>query len=202
LNQDPETAFKIMALCGREINRIGKAFTCPLPGHSERKPSASLYQEPGRPIVLNDFHEREAGRFSWPLVDVYASIKIGKALQLKKGERAAWWLRALHEIGAVNPGVIAKYELPKGVKQDVITAYNGFCYLLELRQLYEPSNMAPFNRKFAARWCLTDTETIRRGMYWLLRNGYLYIAERGRPNTAPEGSALTFFAIGRPKLEK
>ena len=203
LNADPETAFKIMSLCGREVDRIGKAFTCPLPGHSERKPSASLYQKPGRPIVLNDFHEREAGRFSWPLVDVYASCKVGKALELKKGERAIWWLRALHEIGAVNPPVLKGYELPEEAKKPARKLYQGFIYLMELRQLYEPQDSAPFSWSFAGQWCgIKSAGQVQQAMKYLLERGYLYMKQPGVKIGEGEGPRSALFAIGRPRLEK
>jgi hypothetical protein len=213
LNQEPETAFKIMALCGREVNRIGKAFTCPLPGHSERNPSAALYHEPGRPIILNDFHERKTkdeetgevkeGRFSWPLVDVYASCKIGKALQLKKGERAIWWLRALHEIGKVNPPVLNRYNLPVDAKKHVLKLYDGFIYLMELRQLYAPQDSAPFSWSFAGRWCgLKSKAQVEQGMKYLIGRGYLYMKQAGVKIGEGEGPRSALFAIGRPRPER
>jgi hypothetical protein len=200
LNQDPATAFKIMALCGREVNRIGKAFTCPIPGHSERKPSASLYQEPGKAIVLNDFHERDTGRFSWPLVDVYASCKTGKALQLKKGERAIWWLRALHEIGEVNPTILNRYDLPGEAKKPAVKLYNGFIYLMELRQLYEPQDSAPFSWSFAGRWCdIKSAAQVQQAMKYLLETGYLYMKQPGVKIGEGEGPRSALFSIGRPR---
>ena len=84
----------------REVTRIGKAFCCPLPGHEERKPSAALWQRPGEPIMLIDFHMRPqqpdsaeyaaanpdidqeavtAPQMHWMLPDVYAACKTGKA---------------------------------------------------------------------------------------------------------------------------
>jgi hypothetical protein len=203
LNQDPATAFKIMALCGREVDRIGKAFTCPLPGHSERKPSAALYQEPGRPIILNDFHEREAGRFSWPLVDVYASVKVGRPLQLKKGERAIWWLRALHEIGAVNPPALKHHELPQEAKKPARKLYQGFVYLMELRQLYQAQDSAPFSWSFASRWCdIKSAKYIQQAMKYLLEHGYLYMKQPGVKIGEGEGPRSALFSIGRPKLRR
>jgi len=199
LNQNPDIAIKIMELCGRSVKALNKAFSCPIPGHSEAKPSAALYHEQGRPIILHDFHGKDPERRFWPLVDVYASCKTGKALKLREGERAIWWLRALHEIGYISPPVLPKYSLPGDAPADAVKCYEGFCYLLELRQLYEPSDTAPYNRNFAARWCRCDVEVIRRGMRWLLKEGYLFIAERGRPNTNKDGPALTMFKIGRPK---
>jgi len=201
LNQEPETAFKVMALCGRDVSNVGKAFTCPIPGHSERKPSAALYQEPGRPIVLNDFHEREAGRFSWPLVDVYASVKVGKALKLQKGERAIWWLRALHEIGAVNPPVLNRYELPAEAKKPAIKLYGGFVYLMELRQLYAPQDSAPFSWGFASKWCdIKSAGQVQQAMKYLLERGYLYMKQPGVKIGDGDGPRSALFAIGRPRV--
>jgi hypothetical protein len=202
LNQAPAVAFKVLELCGRKVDRIGRAFCCPIPGHNEKKPSAALWQRPGRPIVLHDLHKVDPDREWWPLVDVYASVVVGRALHLRRGERAIWWLRALHQIGEINPPIAQRYELPAKATQEAQLVYDGFCYLLELQQLYQVKSTAPYNRKFAAKWCATDIDVIRRGMTWLLGRGYLFVAERGRPNTADEGPALTFFAIGRPKEVK
>ncbi len=199
LNQEEAIAVGIMRLCGREVKGLKKAFACPLPGHTDKKPSAALYHKPGRPIILHDFHSQDDDKRFWPLVDVYASCIIGKCVTLKSGERVYWWLRALHQMNIISPPIVPKYALPENTRADVKKVYAGFCYLLELRQLYEESKMAPFNRKFAARWCLTDKDAIRRGMRWLLKEGYLFISQRGRPNTDPEGPALTFFSLGVPK---
>ncbi len=199
LNQDPATAFKIMGLCGREINRIGKAFTCPIPGHSERKPSAALYQEPGQAIILNDFHEREAGRFSWPLVDVYASVVVGKPLKLRKGERAIWWLRALHEIGVVNPPSLIHHELPQEAPAAARKLYKGFIYLMELRQLYAPQDSAPFSWSFASTWCdIRSAKYVQKAMRYLLDQGFLYMKQPGVKIGEGDGPMSALFAIGMP----
>jgi len=198
LNKDPETAIGIMGLCGRDVRGMKKAFLCPIPGHSDRNPSAALYQEPGKAIILHDFHSADEERLFWPIVDVYASCKVGRALRLRQGERAIWWLRALHDLGVVNPPIIPKYELPYNAPASVKKVYAGFCYLLELRQLYEESRVTPFNRQFAARWCMADEKTVRNAVGWLLRKGHLFISERGRPHGHKEGSALTLFSLGRP----
>ena len=201
LNQDPETALKIMEVCGRKVDRIGKAFTCPLPGHGEKKPSAALYQEPGRPIVLNDFHEKDRGRFSWPLPDVYASCKVGKPLQLKKGERAIWWLRALHEIGQVNPPILKGYELPQEAPESARKLYKGFIYLMELRQLYAAQDAAPFSWSFASRWCgIRSAKYVQKAMRFLLERGFLYMKQPGVKIGEGEGPRSALFAIGRPRL--
>jgi len=202
LNEDPETAFKIMRLCGREVNRLGKAFCCPIPGHSEKKPSAALYQEEGKAIVLNDFHERDRGRFSWPLVDVYASVIVGKPLELRKGERAIWWLRALHDIGAVNPPVLNRYELPQEAKKPARKLYQGFVYLMELRQLYEAQDSAPFSWSFAGQWCgLKSAGQVQQAMKYLLERGFLYMKQPGVKIGEGEGPRSALFAIGRPRIE-
>ena len=204
LNQDKQVAFKIMGLCGREVNRIGKAFCCPIPGHNEHKPSAALYQEPGRPIVLNDFHELDTGRFTWPLVDVYASVIVGKPLQLRKGERAIWWLRALHEIGKVNPPILKQHELPREAKKPARKLYQGFIYLMKLRQLYEAQDSAPFSWTFAGQWCgIKSSRQVQQGMRYLLEHGFLYMKQPGVRIGEGGGPRSALFSIGRPdKIKK
>lgn len=199
LNQSPEVAIRVMALCGVVVPGMGKAFCCPIPGHADRSPSAALYQEPDKSIILHDFHAAEDGRRFWPLVDVYASCKSGKSLELAAGERTVWWTRALYELGYIELPTIPYMPLPHNASADARLAYEGFILLLRLSQLYEPSPMTPFNRRFAAKWCATDVDTIRRGMTWLLRRNYLYIMEKGFPNSHPEGPKLTKFAIGTPR---
>jgi hypothetical protein len=190
-----------MLLCGREVDRIGKAFCCPIPGHSEKKPSVALYHEPGRPIILHDFHARDSSRLFWPLVDVYASVKVGKALELRKGERAIWWLRALHEIGAVNPPVLKGYELPQEAAESARKLYQGFVYLMELRQLYEAQDSAPMSWTFAAAWCnIGSYATVSKAMRYLLERGYLYMKQPGVKIGEGAGPRSALFAIGRPKL--
>ena len=205
LNREPEVAFRIMALCGREVDRIGKAFPCPIPGHSEKKPSAALWQgdDEGDAVVLHDFHEREADRRFWPLVDVYDSVKVGKAQQLKKGERAIWWLRALHEIGKVNPPFVGSYELPGDAKKPAVKLYDGFIYLMELRQLYAPQDSAPFSWSFASRWCdIKSAKYIQQAMKYLLERGYLYMKQPGVKIGDGDGPRSALFSIGRPRPEK
>ena len=204
LNRDPEIAFKVMKLCGREVDRIGKAFKCPIPGHSEKRASVALWQgaDVEDAVVLHDFHKRDPGRVFWPLVDVYASVKVGKALELKKGERAIWWLRALHEIGAVNPPVLKGYELPQEAPESARKLYQGFIYLMELRQLYEPQDSAPLSWTFAAAWCgIGSYTTVAKAMRYLLERGYLYMKQPGVKIGEGDGPRSALFAIGRPRPE-
>ena len=226
---DEDVALEVMRLCGREVRGVGKAFSCPLPGHDEKRASAALWKkgEEGL-IMLHDFHrklklpgpngytDKDGNVLWWPLPDVYAALVTGKGLLLKKGERAIWWIRALHQIGRVNPPLKNHYPLPtdtdrlKGVMQvknpepvdkpytikteTVKKLYDGFVYLMELRQLYGEQESAPFSWTFAADWCgIGSMSTIQKAMHWLLQNGYLY------KNIKEGKGKLTLFSIGRPR---
>jgi len=129
-----QVALDIMRLCGREGISINKAFTCPLPGHDDTKPSAALFKRRDDGLImLHDFHgdlkldqvdEHTAGFIGevngvpncvvwWPLPDVYAASVTGKALLLGRGERRLWGLRALHQTGYLTPPTLKRYPLPE-----------------------------------------------------------------------------------------
>lgn len=192
----PEVALAVMRLCGAEVDRLGKAFYCPIPGHQEqpyrKTPSAALWQEnPNRPVVLVDFHERRQipsdhdkpgdtdARFMWPLVDVYAACKSGRGRPLSKGERATWWLRCLAELGLIDPPAMAAPRLPGDAPEEAQAVYEGFQLLLSLRAHYDSrQKAAPFSYRFADRWCGVSWRQVEAGMQWLTKRGFLRVVER------------------------
>ena len=107
----------------------------------------------------------------------------------------------MHEIGAVNPPVLKGYELPGDVNKQTRKLYNGFIYLLELRQLYSPQDSAPFSWSFAGRWCgIKSAKYIQKAMAYLLETGFLYMKQPGVKIGEGEGPRSALFAIGRPKI--
>lgn len=166
-----EVALKLMRRCGCTVKEVGSSFLCPLPGHEEKHPSASLWHQPGRPIRLRCFHEHEW----WALPDLFAIFTTGKLRRLGRGERALWWLRALDELDIARPGEIVCSRLPGGAPAAARKLYEGFHYALRLRTLYQPGQAGmPFSWRFAAHWCgIGSQATVSRGMKWLLGHGYL-----------------------------
>jgi len=183
LAEVPEVALAVMRLCGCGVRGIGKSFRCPLPGHTDQHPSAALYQRPGRPIALHDFHACTKEDEWWPLVDVFAAVKTGNLRRLTKAERATWWLRALVELRRVDLPTIDTPQPPGDAPEAAKKLYAGFVYLLQLREIYEPGQVergAPYSWRFAADWCgIGSPTTVSKGMRWLFERGFLRIAEQG-----------------------
>jgi len=212
----PEVALAVMRLCGAEVDRLGRAFYCPIPGHQERPykkhPSAALWQEhPNRPVVLVDFHERRQipsehdkpgdteARFMWPLVDVYAACKSGRGRPLSKGERATWWLRCLAELGLIEPPAMAAPRLPEEAPEEAQAVYEGFQLLLSLRAHYDAHQIsAPFSYRFADRWCGVSWRQVEAGMSWLLKEGYLQVVD----SITVGGRQCNLYAIGQVRRVK
>ena len=169
-----DVALGILTLCGAEVKGLKKAFLCPLPGHEERHPSASLWMpDDGGFWGMHDFHQ--SGRI-WPLPDVYAACVTGKARELGTGERVTWWIRALEDIGAITVPTVPCPELPGDAKKSVHKLYAGFVRLLSIRAVYDPTQAqsTPFTWTFAQGWCGIGSKlTVQKALNWLFAHGYV-----------------------------
>ena len=195
---DWEVASAILQRCGVTPKGPGKAFRCVLPGHEERQPSAALWKPEGGFIGYHDFHQ-VSGRAWWPLPDVYAACVTGQARELGKGERAIWWLRALHDIGAIEVPAIPHHELPEDANKSVHKLYDGFIHLLELRKAYDAkqTQAAPYSYRFAQGWCgIGSLHTVQDGMVWLFKRGYIYKCGE------TTGKRIGLLALGKPRPPK
>ncbi len=187
---EPVVALRVMELIGVRVEAIGKGFKCPLPGHDEKKPSAALYQRDGGGVIgFHDFHkmtgsQNEKGNAFVPVVEVYSAVKMGHYRKLGKGEKAIWWLRALHEAGFITelPPVERK-DLPNNSPKPAKRIYEGFLYLLALRKLYSSEQEGtPFSFRFAAEWCGNGGNIggAQVGLNWLIDNGYIERMDQGK----------------------
>ena len=208
---DFEIAKAVLNVCEVEVEELGKPFLCPLPKHEEKYPSAALWKKENGLIMMRDFHgkltlskpnnftDKEGVVMWWPLPDVYAAVKTGKGYLLRRGERAVWWLRALHEIGEVTPPPIKSYDLPPDATDSAVKLYNGFVYLVQLRQLYAPQDFSPFSWRFAATWCdIGSSRTVQKAMNYLMGQKYICI-KNPRKKADKRSSRLTMLAIREPE---
>jgi hypothetical protein len=87
LYDDPAAVARILPVLGIAA-RVGRAFRCVLPGHSEREASASI--DP-RSLLYVDFHGR-SGRRTFTLPEVFAAQRLGHVVDLRgrPGVMAAW----------------------------------------------------------------------------------------------------------------
>ena len=158
----------------RTAGEIGRTFTCVLPGHVDRKPSASLYYDAktGR-LKYRDWHR--ASGFEWyQLVDVFASQVSGEVVLLDGPEMVTWQLRLLVDAGVVAPYPVSARALPDGAPAVVQKVYRGFIHLLACKWLYTAGDPTPYSWRFAAGWCgMRSMAQMDAAMTWLLKRGYL-----------------------------
>ena len=160
---------------GLPVNRVGRPFCCILPGHTETRPSASLYWDPKRgTLVYRDWHQRDGASCQWfTLPEVYASLVAGRILWLPGPSTLAWELRLLCKAGLLRPVAVSARELPPGVPSSVHKLYTGFLDLLAVKWLHTPQVPTAFSWRFAAVWCGMGERQVGLAMAWLLAHGYL-----------------------------
>ena len=203
---DWETAKAILKKCGADPKAPGKAFLCPL--HAEERPSAALWKPEGGFFGFHDFH-CASGREWFSLPEVYCSVITGEVCELGPGEKTVWWLRALHDIGAIEVPEIPCYPIPKSAdfsgtsRASIEKVYQGFVYLLRLRRLYEQGQKGtPYTFTFAAGWCgLSCHQVAGRAVTWLMKNGYIRrVGETEKPGRF--GKPIGLLALGKPREPK
>jgi hypothetical protein len=158
----------------KEVGDIGRTFTCVLPGHVDRNPSATLYHEvtTGR-LKYRDWH-RASGDEWYQLVDVYASQVSGVVRRLRGPEMVTWQLRLLVDAGVVAPYPVRARALPADAPVSVQRVYRGFVHLLACKWLYAAAAPTPYSWRFAAAWCgMHSMAQIGAAMTWLLKQGYV-----------------------------
>ncbi|MBO8183425.1 MAG: bifunctional DNA primase/polymerase [Archaeoglobus sp.] len=185
LQQDEQIAFKIIELMsGQKVRRLKSNIRCPLPGHTDRRPSAGLFRmRKDGVIALKEFHE---GEDFWYLPELYASYILNKPTKLAEwddegnvvkghGETVVWWLRCLADLGYIKVPAIMAPELPPNAPESTKKLYEGFTYLLALRSIYNPKQIgAPFSYRFAAGWCgIGSLTTVQKAFNYLREHGYI-----------------------------
>ncbi|MDI6824724.1 MAG: hypothetical protein QME87_10285 [Bacillota bacterium] len=93
LARSEKLAAWLLQEAGRKPVPIGKAFRCILPGHQERKASASFYRMEDGHIMYRDWHGRN-GQEWYTMGEVYAALRTGHARKLRSHEAATWLAKA------------------------------------------------------------------------------------------------------------
>jgi hypothetical protein len=163
------------------LDRIGALFRCILPGHTDRRPSASLWWDRSSVLVYRDWHsegvqrDREhAGPGTWlTLPEVRASLAYGQARWLQQAETWTWQMRLLIEAEIVTPAPVAARPLPRDVRPAVHRVYDGFGRLLGCKGLVKPGEPTAFAWRFAAAWCGISMPHVGKALKWLLQHGYI-----------------------------
>lgn len=168
-----DVALSIIRACGVEKPQLGKAFKCVLPGHSERKASASLYRHADNVIQYRDWHMKDGAAW-FSLSEIFASVTAGRVMRLGPGERVVWLIRALIHCGYLKAPSVWAPKLPADVKPVIADVYNGFRLLVAVRHLYNgAADGTMFSWRFASSWCGRSERHTGESIRWLLKHGYL-----------------------------
>jgi len=202
-----EVALDFLDYLGLEDKKIGQAFKCILPGHSDGKPSSSFYKGNNGIYIYRDWHGGY-GEQILLIPEVYASLHYGKVVsasdkladkEIGKSEVATWGIRYLVERGFIKPYEVNYKPLKGKVPETVKKVYEGFVRLLECKWLYSPNEPTPFSWRFAKGWCQVSERKAGDAIQWLLANGYIHQAG----STTGKGRKMALFSInGESEEEK
>lgn len=140
---------------------VEATFRCVLPGHEERRPSATLWRDRKGCWMYHDWHTD----IPWlTLAEVRAAIASGVIRKLRPPEMVVWHLRLLLEAGVVAPALVLAPEAPLDMLASTRKLYEGFVLLLSCKTLYGSNGPSAFARTFASSWCGIAPMTVVRGM--------------------------------------
>lgn len=212
----PETIRRILPILGLDDryfpnNGRGKSFRCILPGHEERKPSASIYRLQSDVFVYHDWHGADGAEWYY-LGEVYASQQTGRVQRFRAGhdttnpqqerirpELIQWSLRLLIEAGVAKPAPVKALELPASMPKSVHKVYDGFIRLLECKWMHTTDRPTAFSWRFAADWCGVNERTANKAIKTLLSTGYIQIVGQV---PSSYGKSIAVFLPGTPELVK
>jgi hypothetical protein len=108
------------------------------------------------------------------LAEVYAIAVTGE-IHLPRGpELARWKRRALAGAGILQPAPVRLKALPPGAPDSAESTWKAIEHLLAIRWLTDPQeDPVVLSAPFLARWTGVDEQTLRRGKYWLSKQGFI-----------------------------
>lgn len=177
------------------VLKLGTAFPCPLPGHGEASPSASLFEMDNGNILLHDWHARDGGEW-YTLPEVYAARRYGVVRKLSKPEQVVWLLVLLEQAGFIAPVPVEMPELPDDAGKADARVYESFRRVLGLRWLHTADAPMPFTHDFAAAVTGLSRQHAGYALKRLLSRGVIQGAGECRPGLRP----LKLFAPGTAAL--
>ena len=156
--------------------QLGRPFRCVI--HTERNPSASLYELPSGVWLYHDFHANRHAAKEWLTLAQVRAVQAGRTLPLAAPEHATWHLILLAEAGVLPPATVPAAPLPRETAGFVAHVYERFLFLLGCRWNYDHGRPAPFDRRFAAALAQVPERTAREAIEELQRLEAIYVADR------------------------
>lgn len=193
-----ELALDFIDYLGLEV-KIGQAFKCVLPGHSDNKASSSIYKGDNGVYIYRDWHGGY-GEQILLIPEVYASFHYKKVVsasekmvekEIGSPEVATWGLRYLVDRGFIAPYEVEYKPLEGKVPETVKRTYEGFVKLLQCKWVHTPNEPTPFSWRFARAWCQVSERKVGDAIRWLIANEY--IEQVG--STSSKGRKMALFTL-------
>lgn len=165
----------LLGMPSHAVYSLGSPFYCVLPGHTEDKPSASLYQMDDGTIMYRDWHKRD-GREWYGLPEVYAAQHYGQMVILSQTEYKVWETRFFAELGLLILPPVRLLPLPASASRGYQKVYAGFELLLRCKWLVYPGSATAFTGPFAAAWCGTSHVTAKTAIKSFLQQGLMQLS--------------------------
>jgi hypothetical protein len=186
MSPDDAEIASILAYLGRSNarprNGSTRRFSCVLPWHADRNPSANLFRgRTGRWV----YHCHGCGA-TLGLAALYATL-LNNQGHLRRGivplnapAAARWHMRLRVDAGMLTAPTSRTVRLPERCSPTALTLAEGFLQLERIRAMRDPDAPGtPYGREFAAIWCAIGTTRARAGLAELrARFGWLEVAGR------------------------
>lgn len=172
--------------------RIGETFCCVLPGHTETKPSASLFPDRAGCVMYRDWHAGSHGTPEWlTLTEVFHAQLTGHIEKLAEAPtHATWKLRMLCTLGILPLVDVPMIPCPLDASNAARGVYRSFRMLLGCKWHYQIGKETTFAWRFAADWGGSSVNTVQKGMNELLDRG---IIRRVGTHVGQFGKTLTTY---------
>lgn len=150
---------------------LGSSFRCVIPGHADRRPSASLFRQRDGVWRYRDWHG-EVHEW-WTLAEVRHAQVSGQLTRLDPPTLARWYRRLFAEAGVVDLAPVELPPLPPGTPAYVEQVRRGYQLLAAVRDGQGATEPMPFTRRFAASWCGVTEHEAREAIAELRRLGII-----------------------------
>jgi hypothetical protein len=174
---------RVLALvCSKLGIKSRGSFKCPI--HEERHPSANLIRGNNGNYGVYCFHGRSeecvetadgdtAPKAFYLLPEVYACKVGGRERRLDAGELRFYSLKLLVDSGVVQPYPVEFEPLPADVPQSARDVYETVLEIARVRWINDPGSPIPLARGFLKDLAGLSETTVRAGIAWLERHGYI-----------------------------
>jgi hypothetical protein len=116
-----------------------------------------------------DWHQRDGATYQWfRLLEVYASLVVGRTLWLSGPSTLIWELRLRCEVGVLHPVSATASILPPDAPMGVHRLYEGFLLLPGVKWLHNPQVPTAFAWRFAADRYGMGERQVGKATHWLL----------------------------------